>query len=314
MFQKLRTHLSYANVAATMALVFALTGGAFAATSHSGGGGSTGSKATASVTPVATAAKKKAKAKAPARGPAGPAGKNGTNGTNGAPGATGPAGATGPGGPQGPAGTGTQGEKGLQGEPGKNGESVTSKAFTGKKEKCEEGGSEFTAAEGKKSYACSGEKGVIHPGETLPPEASEYGTWAVAGASSQVYVRASFSFTVPLAAPLVGEEELCELGTGCPVHFINSGGDEVTESAGALPKPAACNGTAEDPTAAPGNFCVYEDEGDSLGTNSSKIHAIHSGGAGLPSVGTTGAVEVFVVEGSAADAWGSWAVTAPAAP
>ena len=40
-----------------------------------------------------------------------------------------------------------------------------------------EGRSEFTAAEGKKTYACNGEKGVIHPGETLAPEASEYGAW-----------------------------------------------------------------------------------------------------------------------------------------
>jgi hypothetical protein len=39
MFQSIRKHLSYSNVAATLALVFALTGGAFAATSHSGGRG-----------------------------------------------------------------------------------------------------------------------------------------------------------------------------------------------------------------------------------------------------------------------------------
>jgi hypothetical protein len=311
MFQKLRNHLSYANVAATMALVFALTGGAVAATSHSGGGSP--SKATASVahgTILATTAKKKAKAKAPARGPAGPAGKNGTNG---APGATGSAGATGPGGPQGPAGTGTQGEKGLQGEPGKNGENVTSKAFTGKKEKCEEGGSEFTAAEGKKSYACNGEKGVIHPGETLPPEASEYGAWSVSGTVAQTYAEASVSFTVPLATPLVGEEESCALGTGCPVHYINSGGDEVTESAGELPAPAACSGTAEDPTAAPGNFCMYAGYEAGTKTNSSKIHRAVRFVLG---VSTAGAIEEFETTGpgSIAQTWGSWAVTAPAAP
>jgi len=40
MFHSIRKHLSYANVAATMALVFALTGGAVAASSHGGGGSS----------------------------------------------------------------------------------------------------------------------------------------------------------------------------------------------------------------------------------------------------------------------------------
>src|ERR1700733_15373396 len=107
MLQTMRKHLTYSNLAATLALLFAITGGAFAAT---GGGSNRPARATASVSGatgrsgvsdrvIVTAAKKKAKAKAPARGPAGPAGKNGTNGTNGAPGA---AGSVGPAGPTGP--------------------------------------------------------------------------------------------------------------------------------------------------------------------------------------------------------------------
>jgi hypothetical protein len=158
MFQTLRKHLSYSNVAATMALVFALTGGAFAATGVTSGGSSP-SKATASVT-VAHAAKAKKKA-APksARGPAGPAGKNGTNGTDGTPGATGPAG---PAGPTGAAGAGTQGEKGIQGEKGANGTNGTNGTNgetgftetlpTGKTETGEIGFEHENPAEGEKEF------------------------------------------------------------------------------------------------------------------------------------------------------------------
>ena len=81
MFRALRNHLTPSTAIAFVALVFAITGGAFAATgsvNNSGGGGSHG-------TLTASVAKKKAKPKPKggARGPAGP---------KGAPGATGPAG------------------------------------------------------------------------------------------------------------------------------------------------------------------------------------------------------------------------------
>ena len=99
MFQAIRKHLNPTTVVAFVALVFAMTGGAFAASGGSGGGG-TGSKTIASVTrgaggnPISTTAKSKAKPKTKAgpRGPAGPAGKNGATGVTGP---AGPAGATG---------------------------------------------------------------------------------------------------------------------------------------------------------------------------------------------------------------------------
>lgn len=122
MFSAIRKHLSPATVVAFMALVFAMTGGAFAASSGSGGGNPP-AKATASTTlATATAAKAKPKTKAGPRGPAGPAGKNGTNGVNGAPGATGPAGAKGENGPVGaPGAEGKEGKAGINGTNGKNG-------------------------------------------------------------------------------------------------------------------------------------------------------------------------------------------------
>jgi hypothetical protein len=176
MFSALRRQLSYSNVAATMALVFALTGGAFAATSHSGGGSPV--RATASVS-HATVAKKKSKA--PARGPAGP---RGATGAAGAPGATGPAGPTGPAGAAGAKGeNGASGAPGLEGKEGKAGANGTN-GTNGKN------GSPWTA------------------GGTLPPGSTETGSWNIisgstgAGEVSGLRSLTTISFPIPLAAPL----------------------------------------------------------------------------------------------------------------
>ena len=159
MFQTIRKHLSYANVAATMALVFALTGGAFAATSQSGGGGSSGAKAAASVTPLAHAAKKKKAAPKGIPGPRGPKGETGAPGATGPTGGAGPAGPAGAKGETGPAGSGTQGEKGVQGEKGLQGEKgepgetgFTEKLPSGKTETGEIGFEHENPAEGEKEF------------------------------------------------------------------------------------------------------------------------------------------------------------------
>jgi hypothetical protein len=83
----MRRHLSYANVAATLALVFAMSGGALAANSYL-------INSTKQINPKVL---KKLK------GNAGKSGKTGPAGATGATGATGPQGATGKEGPQGPA-------------------------------------------------------------------------------------------------------------------------------------------------------------------------------------------------------------------
>jgi Collagen triple helix repeat (20 copies) len=121
MFQRVRRHINPTTIVAFTALIFAMTGGAFAMN-----GGGSPAKPTASTT-LATAAKSKAKPKTKA-GPRGPAGKNGTNGTNGMPGTAGAAGAkgeTGPQGAQGPEGPqgsqGPAGGAGPQGPPGTTG-------------------------------------------------------------------------------------------------------------------------------------------------------------------------------------------------
>jgi Collagen triple helix repeat (20 copies) len=175
MFSALRKHISPTTVVAFLALVFAMTGGAFAASSGSGGGSSPGARASASVTPTATAAKSKAKPKTKAgpRGPAGPAGKNGATG------ATGPVGAAGSQGPAGAAGakgeTGAPGAAGVAGAAGATGPTGPEGSFN------------TTLPKGKTL------KGDWSITQTLP------GTGLIGGATST-----AVSFGIPLeAAPTV---------------------------------------------------------------------------------------------------------------
>ena len=115
MFSTLRNRFGIPGVISVIALVFAMFGGAYAASNSSGGG-----KATASAK-----AKKGPRGPKGATGPAGPAGAQGPAGPAGAkgdPGATGATGATGPAGPAGPKGaTGATGPAGPAGKDGETG-------------------------------------------------------------------------------------------------------------------------------------------------------------------------------------------------
>jgi hypothetical protein len=106
MFSRLRKRFTYTNVAMTLALVFAMTGGAFAASKF-----------------VITSTKQiSPKVLKSLKGSNGKSGANGAAGATGAAGASGPAGATGPGGPQGPQGVaGTNGGNGTNGTNGAKG-------------------------------------------------------------------------------------------------------------------------------------------------------------------------------------------------
>jgi Collagen triple helix repeat (20 copies) len=190
MFSTIRKHLNPTTVVAFVALIFAMTGGAFAATG--GSGSSSPAKATASTT-LATAAKSKAKPKTKAgpRGPAGPAGKNGANGATGPAGPQGAAGSTGPAGAKGETGpAGGAGAKGETGAAGANGAP----------------GSPWTA------------------GGTLPSEKTEKGTWTITvpppveigpGFTNSID-RAPISFNIPLeTAPTGVYLKIGEKLTGC---------------------------------------------------------------------------------------------------
>ena len=104
MFSAIRKRFTYANVAMTLALVFAMTGGAYAAKHYL-------------ITSTKQISPKVLKALVGKRGPAGAAG---------AVGSVGQAGPTGPQGPAGPKGeTGSQGLQGVPGAPGKDGKDGT---------------------------------------------------------------------------------------------------------------------------------------------------------------------------------------------
>jgi hypothetical protein len=283
-----RIRITPSTVIAIIALVFAATGGAFAAT---GGGGSS---APHTITLTAAATKSKAKAKAGPRGPAGPKGATGATGATGAAGATGPAGPQGPAGPAGPAGN-----NGANGEPGAAGAPGTSVTNTELKPgaTCKEGGAEFKVGSGKATKACNGEKGAIHPGETLPSSASETGTFAtrrINNADGEI-ASAAISFTIPLqTAP--AESNYITLGKT----------PEEVEADG------CGKGTAEKPEATPGHLCVYEGKAP-FAYKGGLVFSFLVGPSG--GVGTTGAEAIFktaqpTTPGEEASAEGTWAVTA----
>lgn len=285
MFAKLRSHFGIPGVIAVVALVFAMLGGAYAA-SDSGKG------ATAS-----------AKGK---QGPRGPRGKQGKPGAPGAPGAKGDTGATGPQGPQ-----GSKGDKGDKGADGKAGKGVVVTPLPiGAQEECEETGGILVEKEGESASAipvCNGEEGIQGPegspwtaGGTLPPGATETGTWDFTASSVNAgKILSSISFPIKLAAGLAATH----------VHFQGLPTEEAFEAA----CPGGAFGTGA-PTANPGELCVYnnlEFEADALSnatfTAISKPTGLLSGGAGV-----TGAVLQFAFSGSdgePASGFGTWAVT-----
>ena len=281
-----RVKLTPSGVIAVMALVFATTGGAFAM--NGGGGGSSPSKVSASLTRAgttsATAAKSKAKAKAPARGPAGPQGKTGPAGPAGPAGAAGEKGASGGQGPQGS--QGPQGPEGKEGKAGTNG--------TNGKE-----GSPWTA------------------GGTLPPEKTETGTWSWESTVATLPLKLAISFPIPLSAALAETQ----------VHYIDAAGQEITfpEPTNGLvftgptlveKKSTECLGSAEKPTAEPGNLCLYgaSESGKDLYSyafhDPEQITVVNT--VGTEEAGTTGTILWFHAA-EKEEAQGTWAVTAPEA-
>ena len=118
MLSKIRKHATYTNVAMTLALMFAMSGGAYAA-------GKIVITSTKQISPKVLKALKGANGKEGAQGPAGSAGPVGPGG---------PAGAQGPAGKDGA--QGIQGEKGERGEPGSEGSpwTATGKLPSGKSE------------------------------------------------------------------------------------------------------------------------------------------------------------------------------------
>jgi Collagen triple helix repeat (20 copies) len=207
MFSALRRRITPPTVIATVALVFAFTGGAYAA-------GKYVITSTKQIKPSVL------KSLAGKPGPAGPAGAAGV----GAPGAQGPAGPAGP-----------QGSAGSAGAAGTNGVSVTATESKAKIGPCEKGGSEFVSGSGK-TFACNGKEGSPWTATgALPEGKTETGTWSVVttGKAGSIIVGfAPLSFTIPLAAALAEEQ----------VHLLAKGAAPTEECPGTLGKPEAAAG------------------------------------------------------------------------
>ena len=286
MLSSVRRRFTYANVVATFALVFAMSGGALAASKY-----------------LITSAKQiKPSVVASLKGKAGPAGAQGAAGPQG------PTGAAGAKGENGAAGaTGMNGEPGKEGPPGTNGKSgknVVVGEFTGKEGNCGEGGSSFEQeGSGTKRYTCNGSPWTV--GGHLPAGKSETGTWIFHGAIDiENEEDVSISFPIPLAAPLSGEE--CPEGADCQVHFIRPGETP----------PAGCaGGSVEDPKASPGNLCVYAQE--LFGATATGKPLVNPEKTETPllvdhGAGRSGAILRLRTEGeNTPSASGVWIVTAP---
>ena len=226
MFRRLRKHFTYANAVVTVVLVFAMSGGAYAAGKYL-------------ITSTKQISPKVLKTLT---------GKPGAPGATGAQGPAGPAGPVGPAGAAGATGKGEKGEKGETGANGANGTSVTNSTFTGARGTCKEGGSEFTAAENKKTYACAGKEGSPWTaGGTLPTGSTETGVWStIYEATDENQIMSSpISFTIPLKA----EPE---------AHYIGENEELAGEkNEAAAIKEGKCKGNPGKPEAASGNLCVF---------------------------------------------------------
>jgi hypothetical protein len=259
-----------------IAIVLALTGGAIAA---SGGLSGTQKKEVKKI--AQTEAKKLAK-----------------QGPKGDPGSAGLAGPTGP--------QGSKGDPGTPGTNGKDGKSAEATSFIGSKGACTEGGAEVKSAT-PTVFVCNGKEGEEGeegpegpkgdkgdkgepwtPNGTLPPGATETGSWAFNGTASDTEgILAAISFPIPYEFPLKAAH----------VHIGEEGEAGFVDS---------CPGTAAKPTAPPGELCVYFSESEGL-VNAS-VEGIFRYNSLSKGATRTGGMLKFIPSGVAYGA-GSFAVT-----
>jgi Collagen triple helix repeat (20 copies) len=164
MLKAIRTHMNATTILATVALVFAMTGGAYAAKKY----------LITSTKQISPSVLKQLQGKA---------------GAGGAPGAAGAQGAQGPAGPAGPAGSG--GAKGETGPAGAKGERGATGAT---------GASGASGAKG--ATGATGASGATGFTSTLPSGKTETGTWAVPNVAYEGTAGVEdvpISFSIPLA-------------------------------------------------------------------------------------------------------------------
>ncbi len=231
MYSRLRKHFTYANIALTLALVFAMSGGAYAAGKYL-------ITSTKQINPKVLKALKGNAGARGVQGPGGPAGPKGETGPAGAPGKEGPA-----------------------GKDGVNGEGVSAKEVKVSEASCAKvGGTSFTVG-GATTDACNGKEGKAGKegspwtaGGTLPSGASEQGMWS----ASVPPVDKVYSFSIVGTAVSF----MLPLGTAPESHYINQNDKEVvenptTEEFEEVTPSSKCPGSPADAKAEAGNLCVY---------------------------------------------------------
>jgi Collagen triple helix repeat (20 copies) len=272
MFRSIRDRQLNATTAiAIIALVFGMTGGAWAAKRYL-------ITSTKQISPSVLKA---------LRGANGKSGATGASGVAGPAGPAGPTGPTGQGGAQGAGGAkgeqGTKGEQGPKGEDGKKG--ATGQPWTPNSQ-LPENATETGA------WSVELEKaGTPHVPRPL--------------VSFTIPLKAPLT-NGKFPEPTENCGNKAEDAT-CQVHFINTSGEEEYEPGVTRAKPTACPGNVSKPEAASGNLCIYAAVLFQLTGGSADIFRPDE--AGEAGSGTTGALVLFNATGVPGLGEGTWAVT-----
>lgn len=213
------------------------------------------------------------------------------------------AGPVGPAGPPGaPGKDGANGKDGAAGQDGADGTSPTTETFAGTKGSCTNGGitvksasSPVNVCNGKNGE--DGEDGETGFTETLPPGETETGAWALSSGTQSSFV--PLSFNIPLAEAPESTHFVNKNGE----EFVSANFETFTA---VYQTPVNCLGTVEAPTAPSGMICIYAKkqaaiEGANLGFINSTEDQRWTSGATFQFLKATT---------TSAIAWGTWAVTA----
>ena len=307
MFSKMRRRVTYANVAMTLALVFAMTGGAYAASKYL-------ITSTQQISPKVLKSLK------------------GANGKNGAAGLAGPAGPAGPGGAKGETGSaGAKGEKGTAGEKGATGEINTAGPLpAGKTETGAWSFPAYTAAAAGVLFAAA----ISFPIPLAAALVAGHAHWVSAGtthhangAGDLLEGETEVKNVTTEAGHFAAGDEISgsHIPAGTTIKKVIEGSSTELELSAAVEtggtatgvpltadQPAACTGTAAEPKATAGNLCVYAgaETGGTVKTTPFIVSPEVGTGSTTSGAGKVGAVVYRVTESAGLlVAYGTWAVT-----